>query len=148
MSIDRTDFEAVTESDLTELVEGQVPEGLLLEYKAIVYDNDDKGRSEAIKDISAFANALGGHLVLGISEKPKGLPSRLNGLGKDVDIDTEIRRLESLAQTSIEPRIEGLRIRAIRLQSGHRAARRVPRLGPRRPCAAIHPRWHGRQQQR
>ena len=128
MPIDRTDFEAVVESDLAELVEGQVPEGLRLEYKAISYDNDDKGRSEAIKDISAFANAHGGHLILGISEKPKGLPSRLNGLGKDVDIDTEIRRLESLAQTGIEPRIEGLRIRAIRLQSGQSCiVVRVPR---------------------
>ncbi|KAB1448550.1 AlbA family DNA-binding domain-containing protein [Bordetella bronchiseptica] len=128
MSIDRTNFEAVTESDLVELVEGQVPEGLQLEYKAIVYENDERGRSEAVKDISAFANAHGGHLILGMSEKPKGLPSRLNGLAKDVDIDTEIRRLESLAQTGIEPRIEGLRIRAIRLQGGqHCIVLRIPR---------------------
>lgn len=128
MSIDRANFEAVIESDLVELIEGQVPEGLRLEYKAIAYDNDDKSRSEAIKDISAFANAHGGHLILGISEKPKGLPSRLNGLCKDLDIDTEIRRLESLAQTGIEPRIEGLCIRSIRLQGGqHCIVLRIPR---------------------
>ncbi len=33
MSLTRTDFEAICEADLAELVCGQVPEGLHLDYK-------------------------------------------------------------------------------------------------------------------
>lgn len=127
MSIDRVDFDAVSESDLAELVDGLVPEELRLEYKAVLYRNDEDARNEALKDISAFANAYGGHLIIGISQD-KGLPSKLIGLDSTVDVDKEILRLEQLAQTGIEPRIQGLRIRAIRMQDGrHGLVLRIPR---------------------
>ncbi len=38
MSIERADLDAVAEQDLQELVEGQVPESLRLDYKLTTYD--------------------------------------------------------------------------------------------------------------
>jgi hypothetical protein len=58
MSVDRLDFENLSEDDVAELVAGQVPEGLRIEYKRELYGNSDSERREFLKDVSAFANAL------------------------------------------------------------------------------------------
>ena len=57
MSIDRGDFDAVTEQDLQELVTAQVPEGLRIEYKRETYGNTDSDKREFLKDVSALANS-------------------------------------------------------------------------------------------
>ena len=63
MPIDRLDFDDLSEADLAELITTQVPEGLRIEYKRDLYGNADKDKRKALKDISAFANAFGGHLI-------------------------------------------------------------------------------------
>jgi len=59
MPIERLDFDNMSEADLAELVATQVPEGLRIEYKRELYGNRDEDKREALKDISAFANAFG-----------------------------------------------------------------------------------------
>jgi hypothetical protein len=113
MPIDRLDFDNLSEADLAELVTMQVPEGLRLDYKCTRYGNTDADKREALKDISAFANAVGGHLILGIEEQ-NGLPTIMPGIA-NVNPDAEVLRLEQLMRTGIEPRIQGVRIRAIPL---------------------------------
>jgi hypothetical protein len=58
-------------------VENQVPEGKHLDYKAqppsLVKHKD---RREAAKDISSFANELGGCLIYGIPEMEVALPDK------------------------------------------------------------------------
>lgn len=126
VTIDRPDFDAVSESDLVELLTAQVPEGLRVEYKADAYGNADKDKREFLKDISALANSHGGHLILGIEEN-EGVPTRIVGIG-DVDADVELLRMEQVARSGLEPRIPGLRIRVIPLKEGGRAVvLRVPR---------------------
>ena len=125
MPIDRLDFDNIWENDLRELVDAQVPEGLRIEYKLDLYGNSDADKREALKDISAFANAFGGHLVIGISGQ-KGLPIYIPGIS-GIDPDREILRFEQLIRTGIEPRIQGLRIRAVPLDNGaHCFVLRVP----------------------
>lgn len=119
MTIENPNFESITQDDLEELIAGQVPEGLYLEYKRETYGNSDSNKREALKDVSAFANAHGGHLILGISEN-NGIPSSLNGLS-GIDLDAEILRLDQIFRTSIEPRIIGIKIRAIQLDNGNAA---------------------------
>ena len=41
MSVERADFDSFAEQDLQELVEGQVPEGLRVDYKLTAYGNSD-----------------------------------------------------------------------------------------------------------
>jgi len=113
MPIDRLDFDNLGENDLSELVAAQVPEGLRIDYKKDLYGNSDADKREALKDVSAFANAFGGHLIIGIEEQ-NGLPTAIPGVA-NVNPDDVILRLEQLIRTGIEPRIQGLRIRAVPL---------------------------------
>ena len=126
MPIDRIDFENASEADLQELVAAQVPEGLGIEYKREPYGTSDADKREALKDVSAFANAHGGHLAIGI-EAQNGVPVALNGV-QGLNADNEILRMEQLIRSGIEPRILNVRTKAIRLQNGNTALLvRVPR---------------------
>ena len=116
MSIDRADFEGLVEADLAELLGGQVPEGLHIDYKRDLYGAADADRRETLKDISAFANAAGGHLIIGIDEQ-NGIPIGIPGVA-GTNPDDVVLRLEQLARSGLEPRIPGLRIRAIPLANG------------------------------
>src|SRR6266404_7521331 len=113
MPIDRLDFDNMSEADLAELVTTQVPEGLRIEYKRELYGNRDEDKREALKDISAFANAFGGHLVIGIEEQ-NGLPTAVRGI-LGINPDNVLLRLQQLILSGIEPRIQGINIRAIPL---------------------------------
>ena len=125
MALEQADFDSVTEDDLQELVTAQVPEGLRLDYKLKEYGNRDKDKLELNKDVSAFANSSGGHLVIGI-EEAEGVASSV--LGVDIDADAEILRIESILRHSIDPPISGIRVRAIPLKSGNKAiVLRIPR---------------------
>jgi hypothetical protein len=116
MSIDRADFEGLVEADLAELLAGQVPEGLHIDYKRDLYGAADADKRETLKDISAFANAAGGHLIIGIEEQ-NGIPVSIPGIA-GTNPDDVVLRLEQMARNGLEPRIPGLRMRAIPLASG------------------------------
>jgi len=116
MPIDRLDFDNLAENDLTELLAGQVPEGLRIEYKRDLYGNAEPEKREALKDVSAFANAFGGHLIIGVEEQ-NGLPIAIPGVA-NVNSDDVVLRLEQLVRSGLEPRIQGLRIRAVPLTNG------------------------------
>ena len=136
MPIDRLDFENISESDLVELVLEQVPEGLRIDYKRDLYGNSDADKREALKDISGFANAYGGHLIIGMKEE-NGFASGISGVA-NVNPDDVVLRLEQLARMGIEPRIQGLRIRAVQLSTGtYCFIIRIPKSWhpPHRVCA-------------
>jgi len=116
MSIDRGDFDAVSQEDLLELVTAQVKEGLRVEYKLETYGNTDSEKREFLKDVSALANSQGGHLILGM-EETGGVATAVAGL-KAIDSDAELLRLEQIARGGLEPRISGLRMKAIPLDAG------------------------------
>jgi len=115
MSINRPDFDNLAEKDLIELIDVLVPKGLHLDYKRDLYTKSDEQKKEFLKDISGFANAMGGHLIIGIDEK-QGLPTATPGLNGDCD--QVMQWLEQVASTGIEPRIQGLRLKAIALSTG------------------------------
>ena len=102
--------------DLQELKDVGVPEGVMIEYKREIYGNSDSNKKEFMKDVSSFANTSGGHLIIGISEKG-GIASGLKPIAQ-IDPDRELQRLESLARDGIEPRIVGIRMKAIQTSTG------------------------------
>lgn len=79
MTIERADFDTITEQDLRELVEAQVSEALRLDFKLAQYGNSDSDKRELLKDVSAFANAQGGHLLIGV-EETGGVATVLTGI--------------------------------------------------------------------
>ena len=126
MPIDRLDFDNIQENDLSELVAAQVPEGLRIDYKKDLYGNSDADKREALKDVSAFANAFGGHLIIGVEEQ-NGLPTAFSGVA-NVNPDEIVLRIDQLIRSGIEPRIQGLRVRAVPLANGaHCFVLRIPR---------------------
>ena len=117
MSLDNLNFDDISEGDLKELIDVGVPEGLKIDYKRDLYGTSDNDKKEALKDISSFANSFGGHLIIGFEEN-SGIPTAITGL-HEINTDAEIQRLENLVRDGIEPRITGLKIKAILLESGN-----------------------------
>ena len=106
----------LTEADLSTLLDDQVPEGKLLDFKRELPGQSDADKKEFLFDISSFANASGGYLIYGIEENG-GIPKQLVGIAV-TDADAEIRRLQSLALDAVDPRIPGLDFGFISLANG------------------------------
>jgi Schlafen, AlbA_2 len=115
MALSNINFEDIYERDLVEEIEAGVPEGVLRDYKRDMYGRGDPDIKEFLKDVSSFANAAGGHLVIGVDETA-GVPTGITPLASDPD--QELQRLENLARDGIEPRIAGLRMKAVTIATG------------------------------
>lgn len=92
-----------TLDDMEKLIKGKIKESLTLDYKVKLVNNN-----EIAKDISAFANTLGGIIVYGISEK-NNLPVSINWIeGKGIR-----ERIENVLNSHIQPKIEEYEIYSI-----------------------------------
>lgn len=136
-------LEKITEADLNNLISTAIPESLTIDYKRDAYGNSDSDKREFLADVSSFANTIGGDIVIGIDEA-SGFPTEVKPL--TADIDAEIRRLESIARSGIEPRITNLRIRSVPVAGGHVVIVRVPRsfVPPHRVIAQSSNRFYAR----
>ena len=93
----------ITEDDIRALIANAVPEGKTIEYKRELPGNSDGDKKEFLADVSSFANTSGGDLVFGVDEA-QGIPSDVVGLHM-ADRDQEIRRVDSIIGTGLEPRV-------------------------------------------
>ncbi len=116
MSLTNKTLDNLTEADLQSLVNNQTRESKTIEYKRDLPGGNDEAKKEVLADISSFANAAGGHLVFGMVEAG-GAPVTLCGVEAD-DIDGEIRRIDSILQAGIKPRLYGVGIQPVPLQNG------------------------------
>lgn len=107
------------------LADNGAPESVNLEFKRESYGRSDSDKKELLKDISALANTLGGHIVIGIDEEG-GAATSIVPLA-EVGVDQELQRLESIARTGIEPTVIGLRMRRIDVNDGCVILIQVPR---------------------
>lgn len=110
-------FNEISEADIRQLVEDKISERKTIEYKGALPENKYDSKKEFLADVSSFANTIGGHLLYGIQEE-NGIPISLDGIS-DKDIDGEILRLENLLRDSIQPRIQGVSIRAVNTDSSN-----------------------------
>lgn len=124
MSLLDIPLDKIAEADLRNLLRLKVAESSYLDYKQQTYGDSGEARSEFLADISSFANALGGDIIIGVSEE-NGMPKAL--LPFEGDAEKELRRLEQIALTGLEPRIGNLRMRAIPIAKGNVLIVRVPR---------------------
>src|SRR5437868_6690849 len=110
-------FHQITKNDIDSLITNSVREGRTIEYKQQLPGGKDDDKKEFLADVSSFANASGGDLLLGVEElrdaanKATGIPESAHGLS-GINVDQEIRRLESMIRDGIEPRIPAVQIRA------------------------------------
>lgn len=90
--------------DIELLVRDKWPEGKTIDYKRETYGNKDADKKELLKDVSSFANTMGGDIVIGVDESG-GLPTDIPGAIIS-DVDKEKLRLEGIIRQGLEPRIE------------------------------------------
>lgn len=96
-------MEFKTIEDLKRLIENKIKESLTLDYKSELGQNE-----EIAKDISAFANTLGGTIVYGIHEE-ETIPVSFNWIdGKGIK-----ERIENVILSHIQPKLEGYEIASI-----------------------------------
>lgn len=109
-----------TEQDLHVLVQNQVSESRQLDYKQELKLKTDKDKRDFLADVCAMANTAGGYLIFGV-EEDDGIPTAIPGL-ENFNPDEDIRRIESLVQSSINPRlVPGLEPKDIKLSNGRYA---------------------------
>lgn len=114
MAFDGLDISEITEAHITALM-GTL-ESRDLDFKQQEYGRADQDKKEFAADVSAFANTIGGYLLIGVAED-NGAAATTPGITGD--IDAEIQRLESIALTGIQPRIIGLQMRAVPMAAGN-----------------------------
>jgi len=105
------------ETGLRKFLEKRVPEGHHLDYKETLSGNNDRAKREFLKDITAFANANGGDILIGVEEPQESLEVDAQIHGVD-DGGAVAQDLERLASSSIDSRIPGLQIKPVPLRNG------------------------------
>jgi hypothetical protein len=108
--------------DIKRLVENQVPESKILDYKRELKIGKDKERKEFLFDVSAMHNTEGGCLVFGVEEikdennQNTGKPLRI----VDLEIDNEDKLtlfIEDVIKGNTEPNITQLIINLVKVDN-------------------------------
>jgi hypothetical protein len=109
-------FESIDQSDLQTLISAEKAESRDLEYKREFPGKADGDKIPFLAQISAFANTVGGRLLIGM-EAEKGVAKEC--LGIDIDNpDQSLLTLEQIIRTGLSPVVVGIRIKYIKLANG------------------------------
>ncbi len=90
-------------------------EGRTIEFKRCLPGNGRDEIKEFLNDVTALANANGGDIIFGIEDR-SGIASAVVPI-EATKREDELLRLENIARDSIEPRIFGLHMRWIKMDS-------------------------------
>lgn len=118
-------FDDIDAATIQSLIDAGVAESVHLEFKRQSYGDADADKKELLKDISSFANAFGGHLVIGVDED-EGAAAAVTPLC-GVDFDQELLRLENITRAGLEPTIVGVRMKRIDVNGGGVVVIHIPR---------------------
>ncbi|MBI2282828.1 MAG: ATP-binding protein [Bacteroidetes bacterium] len=112
-------------ADLEALITNQVMEGRTIEYKQQVSLSTDNDKKEFLADVSSFANAAGGDLIIGMKAN-NGIPETIVGIPSE-NIDALILQMESLVRDGIANRINGIIFQKISSYSNHALLIHIPK---------------------
>ena len=104
MTLSDIPLQDIQEKHLLRLISAQAAESLHVEYKRETYGGNDDQRREFLADVSSFANASGGDLIIGMIAV-QGAPTKFHPYAGDAD--AERQRLEAMARDGLQPRITG-----------------------------------------
>lgn len=118
MYINSKDFLDLDENHLIRFLKLKIKEDMYIDYKVDLPSVEKrKTHKEFLKDVTAFSNANGGNIFIGIREPSDELTIDEQLLGID-KADEWAQDLERLTVSSIDPRISGLRIKTVSLSNG------------------------------
>jgi hypothetical protein len=101
------DLDQISETDLQELIDNNVEESLVLDYKGELTSN-----KEIAKDVSSMANAKGGFLIYGIGEDEHKRATKLLG----IEAKGAKEKVDNIVLSTIQPRLE-VNIQSVHLQA-------------------------------
>lgn len=110
-------IDEISEASLERLIANQVAESRSLDFKRKLPGGADADLKEFLADVTSFANAQGGDLVYGI-EEAEGVATALPGM-EVADAEAAILRLENVLRDGIAPRLIGVRMRFVPLETGN-----------------------------
>lgn len=101
----QNELDKITLEDIEELIENSIPEGKSIDYKEKFNLGKDNDKKEFLFDVSSFANASGGDIIIGVTEdKSTGYPKEIQGI-KIENKDKLQLHLDSIIRDSISPRL-------------------------------------------
>jgi hypothetical protein len=118
MYFTRTDLLPFDEASFFQVLRAKPTEGVHLDYKASLTGGEKREvYKEFLKDITAFANAQGGDVLIGVDEpsEEKPVEAQIIGIASAESVAQDLERLSSGA---VDPRIPDLLIVPVRLSSG------------------------------
>ncbi len=121
----------ITVDEIRQLVIDRVAEDRYIEYKQSPYFRTDGGTKELIKDVSAFANADGGYIIIGIEEDDQRRANRFVHIN---DLENERTSMIDRCLAKIEPRIQELDIRPFQIDGCDILVVRVPESDRKPHC--------------
>ena len=105
------------EDKILELINNRVEESIQLEYKrSDSLQRNDKARKEMSKDVSAFANSIGGTIIYGLEESSRS-PHYATRLSPVDPSGISKESVEQVINSRIHPRISGIVINPVELKS-------------------------------
>lgn len=95
-----------TVKDVSALIEGEVRESEVLEYKEGRGKFTDREKGEVAKEVSAMANSNGGMIIYGVDVDPedKTKPARISGIHPP-----NVETFDRVINSSVRPEIRGIR---------------------------------------
>lgn len=109
--------------DLLDLIENNAVENQQLEFKRYCFSEgkvDGKDKDALLKEISAFANAEGGTIIIGIDEDGKRMATKLTDIGcNGIQFDGVQLAIQQYMLAKIRPRLYGVSMHKIELDNGN-----------------------------
>lgn len=118
MHLTVSDVAQLNEQRLLAFLRLAIDEGPYLDYKEAMSGGSPKdSKREFLKDVTGFANAAGGLLLIGVREPDAAVEVEQQLVGID-DGEAIAQNLERVAASCVDPRIPGLLIRSVPLSTG------------------------------
>lgn len=97
--------------DIQRLIDNEVEESTVLEYKASFATQSPKWKEELAKDVSAMANSNGGIIIYGLKQKDLGGGNAVAGKLTPIPLGEMTKdRLSQLFSSNIQPKIDNVEI--------------------------------------
>lgn len=118
MLLSRTQVLEMDANGLNDFMLSKHSEGHYLDYKVALSGHlEQDQKREFLKDVTGFANALGGHIVIGVKEPGENLAIDEQVVGI-LDGDKIAASLENVIRDSTQPRVPGFFIKSVKLATG------------------------------
>lgn len=124
-------LEELTCEDIQELIDADVSEGLRIEFKRELPQESPEGKRRFLSQVAAMANAAGGDIIYGISER-KGADSQNTGIAdkfsgmKIENFGKVTESFSNLIRSGIEPRLTGVTMGGVTSPDGDIFVIRIP----------------------